>query len=130
MAESPFGTLADREPYPLFPGVGLQAVAGDQVFLGRVTYAPGTTVARHSHDHTEQVMLILDGSVTMTIGDDTRDMRAGDLCVVNRGVEHELHSADGVTFIEALGPVPLDHIPDPERDLVLGDLGGSLHVAR
>jgi hypothetical protein len=26
--------------------------------------------------------------------------------------------------------VPLDHIPDPERDLVLGDLGGSLHVAR
>jgi len=130
MAESPFGSLADREPYPLFPGVGLQAVAGDQVFLGRVTYAPGTTVARHSHAHTEQVMLILDGSVTMTIGDDTREMRAGDLCVVNRGVEHELHSADGVTFIEALGPVPLDHIPDRERDLVLGDLGGSLHVAR
>ena len=28
----------------------------------------------------------------------------------------------------ALGPVPLDHIPDRERDLVLGDLEGSLHV--
>ena len=46
----------------------------------------------------------------------------GDVCVVNRGVEHELFSADGVTFVEALGPVPLDHIPDRERDLVLGDL--------
>ena len=34
------------------------------------------------------------------------------------------------TFIEALGPVPLDHIPDAERDLVLGDLRGSLHVDR
>jgi len=26
--------------------------------------------------------------------------------------------------------VPLDHIPDAERDLVLGDLRGSLHVDR
>jgi len=75
-------------------------------------------------------MLIVDGSVTMTIGDRTQEMRTGDVCVVNRGVEHELHSADGVTFIEALGPVPLDHIPDAERDLVLGDLRGSLHVDR
>ena len=42
----------------------------------------------------------------------------------------QLHSAGGVTFVEALGPVPLDHIPDLERDLVLGDLAGSLHVER
>ena len=130
MADSPFGTFNGREPYPMFAGVGLRAIAGDQVFLGRVTYDSGTTVARHSHEQTEQVMLILDGSVTMTIGEESREMRAGDVCVVNRGVEHELHSSGGVTFIEALGPVPLDHIPDRERDLVLGDLGGSLHVER
>ena len=128
MAELPFGTFNDREPFAIFDGVGLRAIAGDQVFLGHVTYAPGTTVARHSHEHTEQVMLILDGSVTMTIGADSRELGEGDVCVVNRGVEHELHSAGGVTFIEALGPVPLDHIPDRGRDLVLGDLGGSLHV--
>jgi quercetin dioxygenase-like cupin family protein len=130
MADSPFANLDEREPYPIFPGVRLQAIAGDQVFLGRVTYEPGTTVARHSHEHTEQVMLILEGSVAMTIGDDTRELGPGDVCVVNRGVEHELHSAIGVTFVEALGPVPLDHIPHPERDLVLGDLQGSLHVER
>ncbi len=130
MADTPFGTFDDREPYALFSGVGLKAIAGDQVFLGHVTYAAGTTVARHSHEHTEQVMLILDGSVSMTIGAETRELRTGDVCVVNRGVEHELHSADGVTFVEALGPVPLDHIPDRDRDLVLGDLAGSLHVER
>ena len=130
MADSPFGTFNDREPFAIFDGVGLRAIAGDQVFLGHVTYAPGTTVARHSHEHTEQVMLILDGSVTMTIGADSRELGEGDVCVVNRGVEHELHSAGGVTFIEALGPVPLDHIPDRGRDLVLGDLGGSLHVEK
>ena len=130
MADSPFANLDEREPYAIFPGVGLQAIAGDQVFLGRVTYEPGTTVARHSHEHTEQVMLILEGSVTMTIGDETKELGPGGVCVVNRGVEHELHSAIGVTFVEALGPVPLDHIPDRDSDLVLGDLHGSLHVER
>ena len=127
---SPFGTFNGLEPHPIFEGVGLHGIAGDQVFLGRVTYAPGTTVRRHSHEHTEQVMLVLQGSLVMTIGDESRELGAGDVCVVNRGIEHELHSADGVTFIEALAPVPLDHIPDRERDLVLGDLQGSLHVER
>ena len=118
------------EPWAIFDGVGLHAIAGDQVFLGRVTYAPGTTVARHAHADSEQVMYVVDGSLTMTIGDETRELRPGDVCVVNRSVEHELHSAIGVTFIEAMAPVPLDHIPDRERDLVLGDLDGSLHVER
>ena len=49
---------------------------------------------------------------------------------MNRGVEHELSSENGVTFVEALAPVPRDHVPDAERDLVLGDLGGTLHVER
>jgi quercetin dioxygenase-like cupin family protein len=127
---SGFRSFNDVEPWGIFPGVGLKGVAGDQVFVGHVTYEPGTTVKRHSHEHTEQVMLLLEGSLRMTIGEETRELRPGDVCVVNRGVEHELYSEDGCTFIEALAPVPLDHVPDRERDLVLGDLAGSLHVER
>jgi len=127
---SGFHTFNGVEPWPIFSGVGLNAVAGDQVFLGRVTYEPGTTVQRHSHEHTEQAMLVLDGAIEVTIGDETRELRAGDTCIINRTVEHALYSPGGVTFIEALAPVPLDHIPDPERDLLLGDLNGALHVER
>ena len=130
MASSPFGTFNGVEPFAIFPTVGLHAVAGDQVFLGRATYEPGTTVKRHSHEHTEQAMLIVEGSVAVTIGDELQTLGPGDTCVVNRGIEHELYSEGGVTFIEALAPVPLDHIGDRERDLVLGDLNGSLHVER
>jgi quercetin dioxygenase-like cupin family protein len=130
MAGSPFRTFNGVEPFPIFDGVGLHPIAGDQVFLGRVTYQPGTTVKRHSHEHTEQAMLILEGSVTMTIGNVTQELGPGEACIVNRGVEHELTSEHGVTFVEALAPVPLDHIADRERDLVLGDLNGSLHVER
>jgi quercetin dioxygenase-like cupin family protein len=76
------------------------------------------------------VMYILEGEVTMTIEGETRMLRAGDTVVVNRGLEHELHSEHGVTFMEALAPVPLDHVPDRARDLVLGPDGGSTHVER
>ena len=49
---------------------------------------------------------------------------------MNRGLEHALYSETGVTFMEALSPVPLDHVPDRERDLVLGPDGGTKHVER
>jgi len=127
---SPFRTWNGVEPHALFPGVGLRAIAGEQVFLGHVTYAPGTVVARHAHPEAEQAMWIVEGSMRMTVGNETAELRPGDVVVVNRGIEHELVSEEGVTFVEAMSPVPRDHIPDPERDVVLGAQGDSLHVAR
>ena len=38
----------------------------------RASYEPGTTVKRHKHDDTEQLMLIVAGSLEMTIGDEKR----------------------------------------------------------
>ena len=52
----------------------------------------------------------------------------GDVVVVNRGKHHKLYSEGGVTFMEALAPVPLDHVPDKSLDLVLGPDGGATHV--
>jgi quercetin dioxygenase-like cupin family protein len=127
---SPFRTWNGRDLYAIFPGVRLHAIGGDEVLLCRVVYEPGKSVARHTHEHTEQVMVIVDGEVDVTIGDETRTLQPGDVCVMNRGVEHELHSAGGVTFFEALAPVPLDHVPDRARDLVLGPAGGAGHVER
>jgi quercetin dioxygenase-like cupin family protein len=127
---SPFRSWEGREPFQIHPGVRLQAIGGEQVLLCRVTYEPGTTVARHAHEQTEQLMAIVEGEVEMTIGAETKTLRPGDVVVVNRGLEHELHSAGGVTFFEALAPVPLDHVGDREQDLVLGPDGGRLHVER
>ena len=127
---SPFGTFNGREAFEFAPGVRLRAAGGEQVLVCHVTYEPGKRVPRHSHPDTEQVMLILDGEVTMIVEGETRTLRAGDTAVVNRGLGHELHSDSGVTFIEALAPVPLDHVPDRERDLVLGPDGGHRHVER
>ena len=127
---SPFRTWNGVPPNERFPGVWLQAIGGEQVLLCRVTYEPGKQVPWHKHDDTEQVMFILEGEVEMTIEDDTTTLRAGDVVVVNRGLHHKLYSEGGVTFMEALAPVPLDHVPDTDLDLVLGADGGAAHVER
>lgn len=128
-AQSPFGTWNGIEAFEFVDGVRLHAIGGDQVLLCRVQYEPGKQVERHAHEHTEQLMAVVAGTVRMTIADQTRELGPGDVVCVNRGVEHELVSEGGVTFFEALSPVPLDHVPDRERDLVLAEAGAA-HVER
>jgi quercetin dioxygenase-like cupin family protein len=127
---SPFRTWNGVEPFEFAPGVHIHAIGGEQVLMCRVRYEPGKRVPLHRHKHTEQVMVIVDGSLEMAIEGEWRTLEAGDVVVVNRGLEHELYAPNGVTFFEALAPVPLDHVPDPERDLVLGPDGGAGHVER
>jgi len=130
VTDSPFRDWSGREPLSLFPRVKMHSIGGEQVLLCRVRYEPGAHVPRHSHEHTEQVMYVLDGELEMTVGSETRTLREGDVVVVNRGIEHELRSDGGCAFFEALAPVPLDHVGDRERDLVLGPDRGRLHVER
>jgi quercetin dioxygenase-like cupin family protein len=126
----PFRTWNGRDAWEFVDGVRLHAIGGEQVLLCRVQYEPGKQVPWHRHDDTEQVMFILEGEVEMTIEDSTTTLRAGDVVVVNRGQHHKLFSPGGVTFMEALAPVPLDHVPDRSLDLVLGPDGGSQHVEK
>ena len=129
-ASSPFRTWNGVEAWQFVDGVTLHAIGGEQILLCRVTYEPGKQVPDHNHEHTEQVMAIVDGAVRITVAGETKDVQAGDVIVINRGVQHSLYSENGVTFFEALAPVPLDHVPDRDRDLVLGSDGGGSHVER
>ena len=127
---SGFRTWNGVDAWPFAEGVSLHAIGGEQLLLCRVEYAPGKQVPWHKHDDTEQVMIIIDGEVEMTIEDETRTLGAGDVVVVNRGLHHKLYSEGGVSFMEALSPVPLDHVPDRSLDLVLGADGGARHVEK
>jgi quercetin dioxygenase-like cupin family protein len=60
--------------------------------ISRVEYAPGTPIQRHSHPTAEQVKWIVEGDMTMTVGDENRTLGAGDVVLVNRGIEHEVYS--------------------------------------
>ena len=49
---------------------------------------------------------------------------------VSGGLHHKFHAEGGMTFMEAVVPVPLDDIPDTTADPVLGEAGGVHHVVR
>ena len=127
---SPFRTWNGRDSFEFVDGVRIHAIGGEQVLMCKVKYDPGKQVPWHKHDDTEQVMFILEGEVEMTIEEETETLKAGDVVVVNRGLNHKLYSEGGVTFMEALAPVPLDHVPDKSLDLVLGPDGGATHVEK
>ena len=125
-----FGTWNGVPLHEFVPGVNIHAAGGEQVLVCRVSYDPGFGVGAHSHEHTEQVMIVTEGELELTVAGETRTLGVGDWAVINRSVEHSVRTEAGARFIEALAPVPLDHVPDRERDLALGPDGGSQHVER
>lgn len=46
------------------------------------------------------------------------DARRADVVPVSGGLHHKFHAEGGMTFMEAVVPVPLDDIPDKTADLV------------
>src|SRR5260370_30421574 len=76
---SPFRTWSGRDAWEFVDGVRLHAIGGEQVLLCRVRYEPGKQVPWHAHEDTEQVMIILDGEVDMTIEEESASLKAGDV---------------------------------------------------
>ena len=66
--------------------------------LCHVVYAPGTVVRRHAHESAEQVMWIVDGAVTMTIGDDTHELVAEPRVHATQPIEDLNRVSRGVTI--------------------------------
>ena len=128
MNASAFGTWNGVPLFEFTEGVNINAVGGEQVLVCRVNYNAGFGVGTHAHEHTEQVMIVSEGELELTVEGETRVLRPGDWAVIGKGVEHSVRTESGVQFWEALSPVPLDHVPDRDRDLVLGPDGGSQHV--
>jgi quercetin dioxygenase-like cupin family protein len=130
LSDSAFGSWNGVPLFAFRDGVNIHAAGGEQVLVCRVNYDAGFGVDTHSHEHTEQVMIVTEGELELTVDGETRTLRAGDWAVIGKGVEHSVRTENGAQFWEALSPVPLDHVPDRERDLVLGAEGGSRHVER
>ena len=130
MNDSAFGTWNGVPLFEFTEGVNINAVGGEQVLVCRVNYNAGFGVGTHAHEHTEQVMIVSEGELELTVEGETLVLRPGDWAVIGKGVEHSVRTESGAQFWEALSPVPLDHVPDRDRDLVLGPDGGSRHVER
>jgi mannose-6-phosphate isomerase-like protein (cupin superfamily) len=77
-----------------------------------MTLKPGEDIGAEVHEHNDQVLTFVEGSVRAEVGGDTGDVGPGDIVVVPAGTEHNFtNTGDGPARLYTLYSPP-DHAPD------------------
>ncbi len=88
--------LEDRDPFITADGSSIRELAGIpsgnavNQSLAEATVPPGGETQAHFHRTSEELYLFTSGVGRLRIGEDTRDVRAGDCAVIPPGEEHKL----------------------------------------
>jgi len=107
--QSPVVALDSAPSFELAPGVIGRSLSGERCTLNRVELAPGSSVPQHDHPH-EQIGLVLEGRVMMTIDGVAHDLGPGDAYVVTAGVRHGARVDDsGAVVLDMFTPVREDY---------------------
>lgn len=81
--------------------------AGDKMMAMEVRFEPGAEGARHSHPH-EQRSRLLNGRMTFYLGDEERELNAGDVIVIPGGLEHGVLAHEESLLIDVFSPLRED----------------------
>lgn len=101
---SGLSNLGDESLIPIWDGVVARAVEGSTVSIAVVELDPGARVPEHHHVH-EQLGIVLRGTVTFRIGDETRELGPGGTWRIPSDVPHEVVAGpDGAEVLDAFAP--------------------------
>jgi quercetin dioxygenase-like cupin family protein len=107
-AVSVFEDLSAIGPQQIWDGVLGRVVHGEQLTMGVVELDPGGVVPLHSHEN-EQLGVVVSGSLTFQIGDETRELGPGGTYRIAGGTPHELEvGPDGAVVVDIFAPVRED----------------------
>lgn len=102
-----FLSLEDQTRCPweeLFPGVLRQVVDGTRMTLTRYRFLPRARFPEHHHEQ-EQLTLVIEGELDLTVGEETFTCRAHDVVVVPPGRPHGATAGpDGALFVSIVSP--------------------------
>ncbi len=104
--------LTDIATHPLIDlwgeTVRARRVQGDRLTLAVVELAPDSVVPGHRHEN-EQLGMVITGSVTFTIGDETRDLGPGGTWCIPSDTPHQVTTGPaGAVVIDVFAPVRAD----------------------
>jgi quercetin dioxygenase-like cupin family protein len=105
---SAFDDLSEIVPLQIWAGVVGRAVAGNEATLVALELDPDTKVPEHQHVN-EQTGILIRGTLTFTIGDETKALTPGATWVIPANVPHGVHAGpDGAFIIELFAPPRAD----------------------
>jgi unsaturated pyranuronate lyase len=105
---SAFERLDRLRPYVLQEGIFARALNGERITMAVVDLAPNAISPEHHHEN-EQLGFVIDGAITMRVGDEKRELRAGDTYTIPSQVPHEAVAGEsGATVVDVFAPVRAD----------------------
>jgi quercetin dioxygenase-like cupin family protein len=85
------------------------AVSDGNVLIMRNDTSRGSGVPVHVHQHEDEIFLLLDGALTVWAGDQRRDLSAGGVAVLPKGVPHTyLVTSETASILEVIAPGGLE----------------------
>lgn len=105
---SAFDELREIVPLQVWVGVVARAVSGEAATLAAIELDPNTEVPEHRHVN-EQTGILLRGSLTFQIGDESKELRPGSTWVIAADVPHSVNAGpDGAFLVELFAPPRAD----------------------
>lgn len=85
----PFFNTTQITPRNLVPGVYLHITWGEHIMTNLVVLDAHAEVPAHTHPE-EQMGMVVEGAITMRIGNETRELTPGDIYLAPPNVEHHV----------------------------------------
>ena len=102
---SAFADAGEIPPQRIWDGILGRTVHGERITLSLVELEPDTVVPEHSHEN-EQLGILLQGSVTFRVGDETRELGPGGTWHILAHVPHAVTTGPaGAVLVEVFSPI-------------------------
>ncbi len=104
-----FSDFNSQRLLKVWPGVVARPIVGERMTMALVELEPGRAVAEHHHEN-EQLGFVVQGTMQMKIGDETRDLVAGDTYTIPSDLPHSVvrTGPQGCVVIDVFAPVRAD----------------------
>lgn len=103
-----FLNLKDVTEIEIVPGYRARFVHGDNLTLAYWDVDPGAELPEHSHPH-EQVANVLEGEFELTVGDETRVLKPGEVAVIPSNVPHGGKAITACRLLDVFHPTRDDY---------------------
>ena len=105
---SAFDDIAAMTPQQIWDGVLGRSVHGERITLGVIELDPDSLVPEHRHEN-EQLGLVLSGSLSFRVGEETRELGPGGTWRITANTPHEVRTGpEGAVVIDVFSPVRED----------------------
>jgi quercetin dioxygenase-like cupin family protein len=107
--EPRFYELDEVKPFSPLAGFLMQSITGGDMMANWVRIEPNRVMPLHQHPQ-EQLGVMLEGTLELTIGDETRALKPGDAYTIPGNVPHHARTVDdGCLVLDIFSPPREDY---------------------